>query len=219
MLFNRCRYTARLLTPSSMVAGADSSSSEPAPIASSSSATSGSFEYVTSVDERLCCPICQAPMQDPWMSKTCEHFYCYECILQHLTGSETPGTCPCDRSPLRLDLDQPNEKRQLVAAPRLVKLLCDELPVRCTSSSTCKWIGQRSHWQRHYDHDCLRRPVDACPNECGYSGKDLEKHLREQCPKRKVECQACSTFVRMSDVQVSLPHVFTGARLITPAEP
>ncbi|KAK9899394.1 hypothetical protein P389DRAFT_48088 [Cystobasidium minutum MCA 4210] len=166
----------------------------------------GSFEYVTAVDERLCCPICQAPMQDPWMSKTCEHFYCYECILQHLTGSDTAGTCPCDRSPLRLDLDQPNEKRQLVAAPRLVKLLCDELPVRCTSTFDCKWTGQRSHWQRHYEHECSRQSVDTCPNACGYTGRDIEKHKRESCPKQAIDCKACSQDVATSELQPHRPN-------------
>jgi len=176
------------------------------PAASTSTATAtpaGSFEYVTAVDERLCCPICQAPMQDPWMSKTCEHFYCYECILQHLTSTDdSAGTCPCDRSPLRLDQDQPSDKRQLVPAPRLVKLLCDELVVRCTSSSSCTWTGQRSHWKRHFEHECSRLPEDACQNECGYRGQDLAEHQRNECSRRPTQCRACHETLPESELEV-----------------
>lgn len=168
-------------------------------------AATGSFEYVTAVDERLCCPICQAPMQDPWMSKTCEHFYCYECILQHLTSCDyDAGTCPCDRSPLRLDQDQASEKRQLVPAPRLVKLLCDELVVRCTSLSACKWTGQRSHWRRHFDNECNRLPEDACPNECGFKGQNLEEHQRNDCSRQPVVCRACRETVPKCELEVRL---------------
>lgn len=166
------------------------------PVASTSTAvaaiTTGSFEYVTAVDERLCCPICQAPMQDPWMSKTCEHFYCYECILQHLASTDSDaGTCPCDRSPLRLDQNQPSDKRQLVPAPRLVKLLCDELVAQCTSSSSCKWIGQRSHWRRHFERECSRLREDACANDCDFIGQDLAEHERNGCSRRPMQCPAC----------------------------
>lgn len=179
-----------------------SESSQTAAGASAQASSTGSFEYAITVDERLCCPICQAPMQDPWMSKTCEHVYCYECIIQHLAGSDGAGTCPCDRSPLRLDLDLPSEKRQLVPALRLVKLLCDELPVRCTSSPSCKWTGQRSHWQRHYDHDCIKPAADACPNECGYRGKDVAKHQNDTCPRRPFECPACQGYIASSEFKV-----------------
>lgn len=187
------------MTAESIEAGL--SHSPEASTSTSAAAPAGSFEYVTAVDERLCCPICQAPMQDPWMSKTCEHFYCYECILQHLTGNEAPGTCPCDRSPLQLYHDQPSDKRQLVPAPRLVKLLCDELVVRCTSSTTCKWTGQRSHWARHLEHECSRRPTDACPNDCGYRWKNMTAHENE-CTRRPTQCQACHESLPASEIQV-----------------
>jgi hypothetical protein len=177
---------------------------DPLQLASSSkevnTAGTGSFDYVTTVDERLCCPICRAPMQDPWMSKTCEHFYCYECILQHLTNSDVPGTCPCDRSPLSIEKD----KKQLVPAPRLVKLLCDELEVRCTTQSDCKWIGQRCHWDRHVKQDCKRDGDDTCPNGCGYQGSDAVEHVATACIRRPIYCEACQDYVQFDAVEVGL---------------
>ena len=198
----------------------------------SSSPGIASYEYMHPIDENLKCPICHSAFLVPYMSRTCEHVYCHQCIVAHLTSSSTVGvdengdsatttTCPCDRTPLRLDDPQSGgHSGQLVPAPRIVKLLCDELQVACTASG-CTWTGQRAHWERHARVDCLsgRRKsqsdtkdaaaattLTACSHGCGArlaSKGDLEKHEQEECIRRSVKCIMCEEKVVLVDMQVS----------------
>ena len=177
---------------------------------SSTVALAASFDYVLPFESisNLLCPICRSPFMDPWMSVPCEHFYCHTCILQHLSSSIS-STCPCDRRPIDLDAGQ------LVPAPRLVKLLCDELEVQCTRCEA--WKGQRQHFNSHAAETSCKS-IDAgsldgqsSVRTCSHTGCDhgpftsaasLETHQNEACPHRPVPCEMCgeSTPARESEV-------------------
>ncbi|CAD6568902.1 MAG: hypothetical protein CYPHOPRED_002942 [Cyphobasidiales sp. Tagirdzhanova-0007] len=149
-----------------------------------------SFEYLSPADSlfNLLCPICHAPFTEPWMSATCEHVYCRGCIEEHLKGS---STCPCDRSVLEVG------KGGAAPAPRLVKLLCDELVVQCSRCQS--WTGQRADWARHSRDDC-GKVHESCPHECGQTGFTdqgaAKKHQKDECRLRMVECEMCKLAVR-----------------------
>lgn len=161
----------------------------------------GSYDYVqpTEAIANLLCPICHSPFTEPWMSVACQHFYCRSCILQHLSNSEGPvqPTCPCDRSPISL------ESGQLVAAPRLVKLLCDELEVHCT---TCgHWSGQRQHFAKHSREACGKQSP-SCKFGCDLAALADEAavavHEKGHCPRRIVQCDMCSEKVEVAMLTV-----------------
>lgn len=155
-----------------------------------------SFEYLSPTDHNLLCPLCLLPFTEPWMSATCEHVYCKICILEHLQTSET---CPCDRR----SLDGSIAAGQLVPAPRLVKLLCDELPVSCSVCS--KWTGQRADWSRHTRVECGKDISVACKNGCGFRSEQasvLQEHHDTQCPKRSVPCESCNEEVLAVEAEV-----------------
>lgn len=196
---------------------------------SSSSSSSASFEYVTPVDHNLLCPICQLPFSEPMLSVAgCEHVYCRLCILEHLRSSASSSTsCPCDRQPLH--------ESQLVPAPRLIKLLCDELPVSC--SGCRKWTGQRADWSRHTRVECIaangvedaaaavKARATVCENGCGFQVADedssnngverkrrqLQQHHEQDCQKRTVRCEMCGHRGTAKDAEVRLRAVFSTA--------
>ena len=128
------------------------------------------------------------------MSATCEHVYCRGCIEEHLKGS---STCPCDRSVLEVG------KGGAAPAPRLVKLLCDELVVQCSRCQS--WTGQRADWARHSRDDC-GKVHESCPHECGQTGFTdqgaAKKHQKDECRLRMVECEMCKLAVRHETLEV-----------------
>lgn len=71
------------------------------------------------------------------------------------------------------------------------------LPVRCDNvDRTCKWVGTVDTIDDHVA-ECEYTPV-LCPNKCNEEygtvlilRKDLEGHLRNECPNRKHECSHC----------------------------
>jgi len=164
-----------------------------------------SYTYATLPDPNLLCPICHSVLSSPaWMSITCEHFYCRDCILQSL---QTSQSCPCDRQPLSRD--------QLVPAPRLVQLMLDELVVKC-DGDRCAWAGQRSHWKNHL---CMGG-ADASGSAafvCKWRGcKDLSissehellEHQERSCGFRVSACEVCGEAVLSSEMEVSMTTNF-----------
>ena len=128
------------------------------------------------------------------MSTTCEHFYCRACIQEHLKSS---NTCPCDRSILDVN------NNGIVSAPRLVKLLCDELVVQCLDCN--KWSGQRGDWAKHSRDEC-EKLKGGCKHGCGQlvmaNQSALERHEDVECRLRRVVCEMCKCSVKYEDLQV-----------------
>ena len=72
----------------------------------------------------------------------------------------------------------------------------DALEIRCTKQKVgCQWVGELSSLQAHLSSDegCEYADVQ-CSNKCGamIMRRELEAHLAQQCPLRKIKCQYCN---------------------------
>lgn len=143
------------------------------------------FTFLSTIDPNLLCPLCHCPFVDPALCSTCEHVFCHACILESASRVQI---CPLDRLPIALE--------QIVPAPRLVKLMVDELVVKCLASDgKCGWSGQRSHWERHNREDCAKASELKCSHgECKETFIDdatREQH-EGQCSQRLFFCELCN---------------------------
>ena len=78
---------------------------------------------------------------------------------------------------------------------KALKREVDELEIRCTKQRVgCQWVGELSSLQAHLESDegCEYTDVQ-CSNKCGamMMRKELEAHLEQGCPLRKIQCQYC----------------------------
>ena len=73
------------------------------------------------------------------------------------------------------------------------------LQVRCNNSPSpkgCDWVGELQYLNEHLDNCGFT--LLPCPNECNRGDtviqlfrRDLERHIREECPRRQYECPHC----------------------------
>ena len=76
------------------------------------------------------------------------------------------------------------------------------LKVKCTNHTNgCQWVGELRHVDEH-PNTCVYVKL-PCPNDCGdgseivlieatqFFRKDLQKHLKDECPRRQYSCPHC----------------------------
>ena len=78
---------------------------------------------------------------------------------------------------------------------KALKREVDELEIQCIKHGVgCPWVGELSSLQAHLESDSGCGYVEVqCSNKCGamMMQKELEAHLGQQCPLRKIKCQYC----------------------------
>lgn len=170
------------------------------------------YDYVQPDDQIsafLHCPICLGPFFDPYVSDSCSHTFCRQCITTALADSQDeeteddrPHCCPTCRAPVQLADFKPTAL--------LIKNMVDTLLVRCPNRSKgCKHTCERHLLRGHVGRDCDFEYVDEDLNEgkkCGCSEKVMRKDWSSHgltCPRRKVQCQVCQADVRFDEMQVS----------------
>lgn len=102
------------------------------------------------------CSICQSALVDPVTTTSCKHTFCRNCIT---TALQHNPQCPIDRSALTL--------HSLRDTEQLVKLMLDELKVRCAAEG-CEEVMQRGLLLAH-SRSCLKGLVKCDDPECGLS--------------------------------------------------
>ena len=190
------------------------------------------FKYVEPVNERLVCPICFSPFDDP-VRLACDHFFCRDCIERSLAiQANSSQTCPTCRSP--------TTNENITPAPRLVKQLVDELKVNCPfyHKGRCEESMPRSSVQDHLDAYCayvkLKCPAVSCshwvlrqdwgPMQCLHQmvicsnceapimERDIEYHQASDCDNRPISCPDCKSEVDQLDLAAHVdvcPEAFT----------
>lgn len=102
------------------------------------------------------CAICRSALVDPATTTSCKHTFCRDCITTALAHQPQ---CPIDRSALTTHNLHDTEK--------LVKLMLDELKVRCAAEG-CGQVMERGLLLSH-SKGCLKSLVLCHEPECGLS--------------------------------------------------
>lgn len=116
---------------------------------------------------------------DPVTTASCKHTFCRDCITRALVHSPT---CPIDRSALA--------PSSLLSTEPLVKLMLDELKVRCEADG-CGKVMERglllAHWK-----SCGNAVVSCDDDGCGISVRG------RGAPNDRSPDIACRTIARTS---------------------
>ena len=141
------------------------------------------YQFTDLVPQRLYCNICTRVLRDPHLTECCGQHFCESC-LEHWFKAQKKTTCPhCRQKKFKHILSKPM-KREV-----------DELEILCIKQGVgCQWVGELSSLRAHLESDegCKYADVE-CSNKCGVMimRKELEIHLEQQCPLRKMQCQYC----------------------------
>ncbi|CAM2104210.1 unnamed protein product [Caretta caretta] len=141
------------------------------------------YKFLEKPKRRLLCPLCGKAMREPVQVSTCGHRFCDTCLQEFL--SEGVFKCPEDQLPL--------DYAKIYPDPELEAQVLG-LTIRCIHSEEgCRWSGHIKHLQPHLGTCGFN--VIPCPNRCSakLSRRDLPGHLQHDCPKRRVECEFCSS--------------------------
>ena len=145
--------------------------------------------FDTEVNRNFHCLICFNVLKDPVMCRRNQHYFCRDCITEHLRRNS--HTCPTCADELTVET--------LTVVPRIVQDYLDELNIRCDYHDRgCRELVQLQNLKRHVD-ECGFTPV-ACGNQgCRetVSKRDRTYHETELCQFRKVECHKCGEISTM----------------------
>ena len=176
-------------------------------------------KFVTPLQTRFVCKICNNVIKDPHLAICCGEKFCYSCIESLDTKSnKSLSVCPNCRSLLR----HVKEKE--------MKSEVNSLKV-CCSNKGCPWRGELSSCVKHHEEcphrkvhceychiqykfitylnhltECGKMPI-ACPNNCGdvISRENMTVHRQEQCELELVRCkhskEGCKKMVRRKDLK------------------
>ena len=141
------------------------------------------FNFTKRVPDKFYCSICTKVLRDPHLTECCGQHFCKSC-LKHWFKKESKTTCPHCRHENFIHILNKALKREI-----------DELEIQCTKQGVgCPWVGELSSLQAHLNSDKGCGYVEVqCSNKCGAKlmRKELETHLEQQCPLRKIHCQYC----------------------------
>ena len=143
------------------------------------------YQFVETLPDMLICKICHFPSREPCLSECCGHTFCKSCI-DHAKNAVFlyPFLCPvCRSDEFKLIRNKQNE--------RVIK----SLHVYCTNKERgCEWQGEINDINGHLES------IDGCPfeevtcsNKCDklLQRKYVNDHLKNECPRRKADCQYC----------------------------
>lgn len=152
-----------------------------------------SLEYIGSYDNNLMCPICRCPFVDP-TKLNCDHYFCRTCITTALShqGSESKSCPTCRRR---------TSEDSVVAAPKLISRILDELRVKCLYHlKGCPEEMPRGAIQGHIDHYCGFVDIQ-CPSEnCSLLVRRKDAS-RKRCLHHRVHCQYCDELYYVFDIE------------------
>ena len=144
----------------------------------------------TAYFDHITCSICLEVLQEPVQCVNNEHYFCKECISEHLTRSQT---CPTCRDELTTDTLRP--------VSRVVRNLLQQLQyTRCMYASRgCKSTVKHEDLLSHHE-ECGFAPVQCSHDVCEVTvnKQDLGSH-QENCEFRSVTCEECLEAMKKRD--------------------
>ena len=170
--------------------------------------------FESTVDQNFHCLICYNVLKDPVMCRRNQHYFCRDCITEHLRRNS--HTCPTCADELTVET--------LAEVPRIVKTYLNERKIRCDYEDRgCRELVQLQNLNRHVA-ECGFSPV-VCGNQgCNQtiSKRDRTYHESELCQFRKLKCHNCeeiSTMMagmktKVTDLDTKMAHTSTEMKKI-----
>ena len=158
------------------------------------------FESI--VDQNFHCLICYNVLKHPVMCRRNQHYFCRDCITEHLRRNS--HTCPTCADELTVET--------LGEVPRIVKTYLNERRIRCDYEDRgCRELVQLQNLNGHVA-ECGFGPV-VCGNQgCGQtiSKRDRTYHESELCQFRKLKCYNCEEIgTMMADIETKVADLDT----------
>ena len=145
--------------------------------------------FDTIIDRHFHCLICYNVLKDPVMCRRNQHYFCRDCITEHLRRNS--HACPTCADELTFET--------LTNVPRIVTDYLDERKIRCDYEDRgCRELVQLQNLNRHVA-ECGFSPV-VCGNQgCGQTinKRDRTYHESELCQFRKLKCHNCEEISKM----------------------
>ena len=147
----------------------------------------GGYEYsfVNDPPDRCICKICQCPSRNAYMTgQCCQGLTICKSCLDHWQITAGNKKCPVCRK-------EEGGFHQNYPVAREIKTL----HIYCSNKEKgCEWQGELNDISSHLGNNdgCKYKEV-KCFNKCGImiQRQYLTSHVRNECPRRKVDCQYC----------------------------
>ncbi|XP_064653213.1 TNF receptor-associated factor 4-like [Lineus longissimus] len=144
--------------------------------------------FNTPLEKKYECPICCQVLRYPVQFEECGHRCCSSCLPELL---RVAPRCP---------IDQMHVDREKIYVDKAFQKEVDNLLVKCSYHARgCSWTGNLMDLMVHIE-DC-EYVIISCPNACGvdFEKRFLDKHLNDDCTRRKVPCDYCGTCIYVDE--------------------
>ena len=139
--------------------------------------------FESTVDQHFHCVICYNVLKDPVMCRRNQHYFCRDCITEHLRSNS--HTCPTCADELTVET--------LTDVPRIVTNYLNGQKIRCDYEDRgCRELVQLQNLNRHVT-ECGFSPVFCGNQGCGQiiRKRDRTYHESELCQFRKLKHHNC----------------------------
>ena len=136
------------------------------------------------------CPVCLVVLRDPCQVTCCGNIYCRNCIERVKQYNRPCPTC--------------NSVDFNVFPDKKLQRSLNDFKVCCINKKAgCVWVDElgqlMKHINFHPDKDRLLEGCQFADIECefceeAFHRREIEKHMREQCPKRPASCPHCENY-------------------------
>ena len=194
----------------------------------SNAPTIGGYDYkfVETPPDKLVCQICLLVARSPHQVTCCGKVYCKTCLDEHkrhslrsIYSKECPNcrkigqNFPDIRGEWTLAYSWRNKITLLYFFLYIGEQEIKSLKVKCNNrESKCGWVGEFRSLDDHFktcEYILLR-----CTNECTNNTskvyvlrRDLDHHLKNECPNRQYQCPHCKVTERYCDITTT--HLYT----------
>uniref|UniRef100_A0AAU6MWZ4 Tumor necrosis factor receptor-related factor 2 n=1 Tax=Argopecten purpuratus TaxID=228297 RepID=A0AAU6MWZ4_ARGPU len=149
-------------------------------------------------DEKFRCNSCTKILRDPVQS-FCGHRFCKSCIQGVIRQGERVQCQSCINEGAGDDDDYSILKEEQMFPDNGVRREMANKEVKCINPG-CSWTDVFKNYD-HHAAECEYRPI-IC-QECNSQVEKIhmEKHLRESCLGRKINCKTCNQEIALKDEQ------------------
>ena len=159
-------------------------------------------EFLEPPPDDLLCLICLCVARDPQQISCCGKVFCKICLEEH---KEHSSDCPQCRKHIVSFPDKRSKRSPDRREHDIIFCILNtigerdilSLKVQCDNTSNgCKWVGELRSLDEHLASCDLT--LLPCPNKCLKGNnvvqllrKDMERHMKEECPRRQYKCPHC----------------------------
>ena len=134
------------------------------------------------------CSICKGLPRYPYILPKCGHVFCYECITNIQTTTQTNPTLQCPNCEMSFDI---TEMVALEMTSDSLRNIYASFEVRCPYH--CGFVSSPNAMIQHETWKCIKRPVMCTNHGCGLVLPDYEMEIHlEQCSHRYIFCDNCN---------------------------